>query len=63
MCDKADNNDTGVLMLSQFAHASRELNSALLVNPYENEFVSKAIHHRLIKPLEENDKSLVCELS
>lgn len=48
-----DKNDPGVLVLSRFAGASRELDGALLVNPYDKESVSKAIHHALNMPLNE----------
>jgi len=37
----------GVLILSHFAGASRELRDALLVNPYDIEQVAESIHHAL----------------
>lgn len=46
-------NDPGVLVLSRFAGASRELDGALLVNPYDKESVSQAIHRSLNMPLNE----------
>ena len=46
-------NDPGVLVLSRFAGASRELDGALLVNPYDKESVSQAIHRALNMPLNE----------
>lgn len=69
-----DKNNPGVLVLSRFAGASRELDGALLVNPYDKESVSKAIHHALnmsqnerqyryssmIKHLQENDINHWC---
>ena len=44
----------GVLILSQFAGASRELGDALLVNPYDTEQVADAIHYAIqMKPEEQ----------
>ena len=45
--------DPGVLILSRFAGASRELKAALLVNPYDAEGVGVAIDRALSMPLEE----------
>jgi trehalose 6-phosphate synthase len=45
--------DPGVLILSRFAGAARELTSALLVNPYDPEGVAIAINRALGMPLEE----------
>ncbi|MGB0697536.1 MAG: alpha,alpha-trehalose-phosphate synthase (UDP-forming) [Rhodospirillaceae bacterium] len=47
--------DPGVLVLSTFAGAARELtrDEALLVNPYDQEDVADAIHLGLTMPLEE----------
>lgn len=45
--------DPGVLVLSRFAGAARELNGALLVNPYDKEAISNAIQSALNMPLEE----------
>jgi trehalose 6-phosphate synthase len=45
--------DPGVLVLSQFAGAARELQSALLVNPYDEAGVAAALHQALSMPLEE----------
>lgn len=39
--------EDGVLILSRFAGASRELRDALIVNPYDIEEMSQAIHHAL----------------
>ncbi|RCS25053.1 alpha,alpha-trehalose-phosphate synthase (UDP-forming) [Phyllobacterium salinisoli] len=44
--------DPGVLILSRFAGAARELDGALLVNPYDIEAVSNAIARALSMPLE-----------
>jgi trehalose 6-phosphate synthase len=48
-----DPEDPGVLVLSRFAGAAAELESALLVNPMEPEGVAAAIHRGLEMPLEE----------
>ena len=45
--------DPGVLILSRFAGAARELKAALLVNPYDAEGVGVAIDRALSMPLEE----------
>lgn len=43
----ARDDERGVLILSQFAGASRELRDALLVNPYNGEQTAEAIHTAL----------------
>ncbi|MGZ5835629.1 MAG: alpha,alpha-trehalose-phosphate synthase (UDP-forming) [Xanthobacteraceae bacterium] len=45
--------DPGVLILSRFAGAARELTAALLVNPYDQDSVSSAILRALTMPIEE----------
>ena len=45
--------DPGVLVLSQFAGAAVELDTALIVNPYDTEEVSKALERALSMSLEE----------
>jgi trehalose 6-phosphate synthase len=46
--------DPGVLVLSEFAGAARELaDGALLVNPYDTEGMAQALGRALIMPLEE----------
>ncbi len=45
--------DPGVLVLSRFAGAARELGSALIVNPFDYEGVADAIAKGLEMPLEE----------
>jgi trehalose 6-phosphate synthase len=45
--------DPGVLVLSRFAGAARELNGALLVNPYDIVGTSNALARGLNMPLEE----------
>jgi trehalose 6-phosphate synthase len=42
----------GVLVLSRFAGAAREMDGAILVNPYDTEAVSQAIAQALAMPLE-----------
>lgn len=50
----AQNEDEpGVLILSRFAGAARELDAALLVNPYDTEAVGAAIRTALDMPLDE----------
>ncbi len=48
-----DPDDPGVLVLSRFAGAARELQAALIVNPYDPEGVSIAIDRALAMPLPE----------
>jgi len=48
-----DAEDPGVLVLSRFAGAARELTASLLVNPYDPEGVGNAIDRALAMPLEE----------
>ncbi|MGE0726017.1 MAG: alpha,alpha-trehalose-phosphate synthase (UDP-forming) [Alphaproteobacteria bacterium] len=45
--------DPGVLVLSRFAGAARELQQALTVNPFDVEEVAEAIHQALTMPLAE----------
>lgn len=47
-----DPDDPGVLVLSRFAGAARELQGALLVNPYEIEGTANAMARALSMPLE-----------
>ncbi len=46
----ARNDEQGVLMLSRFAGAARELSEALIVNPYHVEETADAIHKALTMP-------------
>jgi trehalose 6-phosphate synthase len=48
-----DEENPGVLILSRFAGAACELDSALIVNPYDREGVAAAIARALSMPLEE----------
>ena len=48
-----DPENPGVLVLSQFAGAARELDQALIVNPHETDAVAGALKRALEMPLEE----------
>ncbi len=48
-----DPDDPGVLMLSQFAGAAKELDRALIVNPHETDAVAAALKRALAMPVEE----------
>jgi len=45
--------DPGVLILSEFAGAARELDAALVINPYDLDAMSAALHRSLIMPFDE----------
>lgn len=47
----AREDETGVLILSQFTGAARDLKDALIINPYSAEQTADAIHQALIMPL------------
>ncbi|MBI1966308.1 MAG: trehalose-6-phosphate synthase [Betaproteobacteria bacterium] len=49
----ARDDERGVLLLSQFTGASRELSEALIVNPYDIEQCAAALHLALTMPAEE----------
>jgi trehalose 6-phosphate synthase len=48
-----DPEDPGVLVLSRFAGAARELDAALIVNPFDTDQVVEALDHALAMPAEE----------
>ena len=48
-----DAEDPGVLVLSEFAGAAEQLQTALMVNPHDIAATADAIHHALSMPLEE----------
>lgn len=48
-----DPDNPGVLILSQFAGAARELDAALLVNPYDEAGIAAAMERALSMPIEE----------
>jgi alpha,alpha-trehalose-phosphate synthase [UDP-forming] len=50
--------DSGVLILSRFTGASRELRDALLVNPYDIETTAAAIHRAVQMPKEEQSERM-----
>jgi trehalose 6-phosphate synthase len=45
-----ESNDPGVLVLSKFAGAAKELNAAILVNPYNTEEVAAGLYRALYMP-------------
>ncbi|HEX8814834.1 MAG TPA: trehalose-6-phosphate synthase [Terriglobales bacterium] len=49
----ARSDDQGVLILSRFTGAVRELRDALIINPYDTEQTAEAIHRALEMPMEE----------
>ncbi len=51
--------ERGVLILSQFAGASRELHEALIVNPYFIEEMAAALHRALSMPEQEQHERMV----
>lgn len=50
--------NTGVLVLSEMAGASRELNNALLVNPNDNRQIAEAVVEAIRMPIEEQQKRM-----
>ena len=53
----ARDDEQGVLILSQFAGAARELHEALIVNPYYTEEVAEALHRALqMSPQERRER-------
>jgi trehalose 6-phosphate synthase len=55
----ARDDERGVLILSQFAGAARELHEALIVNPYHIEEVAEALHRALSMPPEEQRERMI----
>jgi trehalose-6-phosphate synthase len=55
----ARDDDRGVLILSQFAGAARELHEALIVNPYHIEEVAEALNRALSMPIDEQRERMV----
>ncbi len=54
----ASSNDRGVLVLSPFTGAARELEQALIVNPYDTAAFAEILHRALGMPLEEQKARL-----
>jgi alpha,alpha-trehalose-phosphate synthase [UDP-forming] len=54
----ARDDDRGVLILSRFAGASRELHDALIVNPYDTELIADSIHTALEMPAAEIERRM-----
>ena len=48
-----DPDDPGALVLSRFAGAARELDAALIVNPFDVDQIADALHRALAMPVEE----------
>ena len=48
----------GVLVLSEFAGAARDLPDAIVINPYDTEEFAEAIHHALTMPFAERAERL-----
>ncbi|MGZ8982177.1 MAG: alpha,alpha-trehalose-phosphate synthase (UDP-forming), partial [Burkholderiaceae bacterium] len=55
----AREDERGVLVLSQFAGAARELHEALIVNPYHIEEVAEALHRALAMPVKEQRERML----
>jgi trehalose 6-phosphate synthase len=51
-----DPDDPGVLILSSFAGAARELESAVIVNPYDIDGVADALHRAITMTLPERQR-------
>ncbi len=51
-----DPEEPGVLILSEFAGAARELDAALLINPYDEAGMAKAMQRALTMPVEERQE-------
>ena len=54
----ARDDDRGVLILSRFAGASRELHDALIINPYDIELIADSIHMALEMPAAEIERRM-----
>ena len=54
----AREDDSGVLILSQFTGASRELEDAIVVNPYDTQQVGEAIHQALTMDVAESTRRM-----
>ncbi|MDQ3930410.1 MAG: bifunctional alpha,alpha-trehalose-phosphate synthase (UDP-forming)/trehalose-phosphatase, partial [Chloroflexota bacterium] len=54
----ARNHNGGVLILSEFAGAAKELGDAIIINPHSREEIAEAIKEALEMPLEEQDRRM-----
>ena len=54
----ARDDDRGVLVLSQFTGAARELTDAILVNPFDVEQLAAGLHTALTMPVEEQERRM-----
>ena len=54
----ARDDETGVLLLSSFAGASRELSEALIINPYDAYAMGEALHQALTMPQSEQHERM-----
>ena len=50
--------EIGVLVLSSFAGASRELSEAVLVNPYDTKELGDSLHKALLMPISEQKQRM-----
>lgn len=55
----ARDDEDGVLILSQFTGASRELQDAMIVNPYDVEEMAEAIHSALTMPVKDRHERMI----
>ena len=51
-----DDDDPGVLVLSQFAGAAEQMKEALIINPYDVDGVAETIHTALHMPRDERKR-------
>jgi trehalose 6-phosphate synthase len=54
----ARDDEMGVLLLSSFAGASRELSEAIIINPYDAQDLGEAMHQALMMPLTEQHERM-----
>jgi trehalose 6-phosphate synthase len=54
----ARDDEMGVLLLSSFAGASRELSEAIIINPYDAQDLGEAMHQALMMPLAEQHERM-----
>jgi trehalose 6-phosphate synthase len=54
----ARGDEQGVLLLSEFTGAARELDSAVLVNPYARDAFAEAMHNALTQPPDEQQRRM-----